>query len=134
MVKQKRRILTFVPTDKNLIILKNMGFLNKHGRSTGRLNLNDFINRAIQDKVGIDDSKQNPELLERVLLDEIRALQDSREKFCKDIEQKLLTLASKLEEHRKQTPLSDYYEDKVYKESDTKSLTGGLEYEQEVIL
>ena len=112
MVKKKRVILTFVPTNRNLLILQNMGFLNKHNRSRGRLNLAYFINRAIHEKVGIDDPSQNAELLEKILRSEIQAEHKRRDKASEESEVKLRALVSKLEDIMHQRKVGDYYENK----------------------
>lgn len=109
MVKTKRVILTFSPTDRNLLILQNTGYLNKRGKTTGRLNLGEFINRAIHEKVGVDDPSQNGQLLEKLLLSEIQAEQKKRDEIAKQSEAKLRELAKRLEEHRNQTKVGDYY-------------------------
>lgn len=106
--KRGRLKLTFIPTDKNRLILQNMGFLNKRGRTTGRLNLNEFLNRALSDKVGIDTPGQNGELLERVILSEIQCIQKKRDKDCKQAETRLKELASRLAEVRGQKKVVDY--------------------------
>lgn len=108
MDRRGRAKFTFTPTDKNLLILQNMGFINKRGRTTGRLNLNDFLNRAIAEKVGIDDSTQNGDLLEKVIISEIQCIQKKRDEECKQAETKLKELASKLAEIKGQKKVKDY--------------------------
>lgn len=108
MDKRGRAKFTFIPTDKNLLILQNMGFLNKRGRTTGRLNLNEFLNRALAEKVGIDNPSQNGDLLEKVILSEIQCIQKKRDEDCKQAETRLKELASRLAELKGQKKVKDY--------------------------
>jgi len=108
MDRRGRAKFTFTPTDKNRLILQNMGYLNKRGRTTGRLNLNDFLNQAVADKVGIDNSTQNGELLEKVIVSEIQLIQARRDQECQKAETKLKELARRLTDLRNQTKVQDY--------------------------
>lgn len=107
MVKKKRVILSWIPTDKNKMLLQNMGFLNKHGRSNGK-NLNEFLNRAVHDKIGIDNSGQNGELLEKLIKSEIEAVQRAHAERNKEHEKRLRELAQKLHEAQSQKKVIDY--------------------------
>lgn len=106
--KRGRVKLSFYPTEKNRLILQNMGFINKRGASTGRLNINDFINRAIDEKIGIDDKSKNGELLEKVIVSEIQCIQKKRDDECQKAEGRLKELASRLAELRGQKKVRDY--------------------------
>lgn len=106
--KRGRLKLTFIPTDKNRLILQNMGFLNKRGRTTGRLNLNEFLNRALAEKVGIDGPGHNGELLEKVIISEIQCIQRKRDDDCRQAEIRLKELASRLADIKGQKKVRDY--------------------------
>lgn len=108
MVKKKRVILSYIPTDKNLLILQNLGILNKRGRSSGKINFNEWLNRAVYDKVGIDSSNGNGKLLENLLRDEIQAEQRAHSRRNEEHSQKLRALAQKLHEAQKQKQVQDY--------------------------
>ena len=108
MDKRGRVKLSFYPTEKNKLILQNMGFLNKRGQSTGRLNLNDFLNRALDEKIGIDDKSKNGELLEKVIVSEIQCIQKKRDDECVKVEGRLKELAMRLAELRGQKKVRDY--------------------------
>jgi len=101
MVKKKRTILTFIPTDKNLILLQNIGILNGLGRTTGKVNFNDWMNRTIYEKIGVNSPLQNGELQEKLILSEIQEIQRDQERRNKLTEERLRTLAIKLNEIRK---------------------------------
>lgn len=107
MVKKKRVVLSWIPTDKNRLLLQNIGFLNKHGRSNGK-NLNEFVNRAIHDKIGIDHSGQNGELLEKLIKSEIEHTQKTHDQRNKEHEKRLRELAQKLHEVQSQKKVIDY--------------------------
>lgn len=97
MARNKRVISSVVWTQKNLLILQNLGFLNKRGKSTGRKNLSDFVNRCVDDKIGIENSAMNQALEERLRLSNIHTLQKQRD----NIEDEIREEARKLEELRK---------------------------------
>jgi len=97
MVVKQRVIISVVLTDKNLLRLQNMSFLNKRGRSTGKKNLNEFVNRCVDATIGIEDSSENHKLEETLILSNIQQLYKESDKVKNRIRQE----ARKLEEHRK---------------------------------
>lgn len=105
MDKRGRVKLSFVPTDKVVMILQNMGYLNKRGRTT-RLNLNEFLNRTVYGMVGV--SQNNGELLEKLIQSEMNAEVQAHSKRNDEHAQKLRTLAQKLHEVQRQKKVTDY--------------------------
>lgn len=112
MAKRKRVILSWIPTDKNRYRLQNMGILNKHGRSAGRINLNDWLNRVVDEKLDIGNSSGNLDLEKKVILSEMRAIQKTREERDREDELKLRDLAQRLDQINNQKKVSDYDENK----------------------
>ena len=108
MAKTKRVRLSFIPTHKNLLILQNMGILNKHGRVTGKINFNEFLNRCIDERIGIEHSRDNKELLEKLIQSEIVAVQRDQEKRNNETAKRLRDLAQKLHEVQSQKKVIDY--------------------------
>lgn len=108
MTKKKRVVHSIVFTDKNELALQNMGFLNKRGKTTGRLNLCDFVNRAVAEKIGLDKPYVKEDIEERVIIGEIEALRKQRDHTDRDFEQRMRILAQKLAEVRaKRRPLQE---------------------------
>lgn len=108
MVDKRGRVkLSFVPTEKIRMILQNMGYLNKRGRTT-KLNLNEFLNRAVYELVGIDDSKQNLDLQERILQSEMDAEVRAHKKRNDDHQLRMRDLKQKLFDVQNQKKVTDY--------------------------
>lgn len=108
MAKTKRVRFSFIPTHKNRLIMENMGIINKHGRVTGKINLNDWLNRCVDDRIGIESSKNNQELLENMIKSEIKAVQKEQDQRNDETAKRLRDLAQKLHEVQSQKKVIDY--------------------------
>lgn len=105
--KRGRVKLSFVPTAKIRLILQNMGYLNKRGRTT-RLNLNEFLNRAVYEMVGIDSSKNNGDLLEKLIQSEMDAEVRAHNKRNDEHTMRMRDLKQKLFDAQNQKKVTDY--------------------------
>lgn len=111
MVDKRGRVkLSFVPTEKIKLILQNMGYINKRGRTT-RLNLNEFLNRSVYEMVGLDDSKHNGELLEKLIQSEMEAEVRAQNKRNDDHQIRMRELKQKLFDIQNQKKASDHHKE-----------------------
>lgn len=108
MVDRRGRVkLSFVPTAKIRLILQNMGYLNKRGKTT-RLNLNEFLNRAVYEVVGIEDSTKNADLQEKVIQSEMEAEVRAHAKRNEEHQLRMRDLKQKLFDVQNQKKGTDY--------------------------
>lgn len=96
MTVKKSNVVSISLTDKNLLFLQKLGYLNRRKKSTKNFNNSEFINRCMDRIIAIEWPELDEEVEEKLLLLKMNDLQAKRDQYLKLIEKDLREVAQAL--------------------------------------
>ena len=100
MAVKKSNVIPINWTTKNIMFFQNLGYLNKKKKSTGKLNLTEFVNRCVDRIISIDWPELDEDVEEKLLIMKLHDLDDKETKFFKLIQNDKREVARKIAELR----------------------------------
>lgn len=93
MAIKKRNVTSINLTDKNMMFMQKLGYISKRKKSTGKMNISEFINRCIDRVIAIDWPEMDEELELKLLLHKMADLEKKRESFNTLVERDMKEVA-----------------------------------------
>ena len=86
MVVKKSNVIPINWTEKNMLFFQGLGYLNKKKKSTGKLNLSEFINRCVDRIISVDWPELEGDIELKLLIMKMQDLQEKEDRFLKLIQ------------------------------------------------
>lgn len=105
MAIKKSNVISVNLTDKNLLFMQHLGYLNKKKKSTQKLNISEFINRCIDFFIGIKWSHEEQNVELKLLLSRMSFLDKKRKHFNSLIEKDIKEVAIAINKIQSSKPI-----------------------------